>query len=439
MNFNKLFTLAKQKNIEPLEISSFNSSKVSVSYYQDQLENLTQAHDSGIYLRGIYEGKLGCFSSDNTDNKIADKLIEQVLENAKFGINGNPDFFLKPGLKYKRVHTYFKSIENVEVTTLKDLAVKLYTKIKSLDNRVEIVNTDISYVSSTNKFENSNKLKLSSKSNLIMLTCSIQARQNKQVQSGFDLQIITDLDKFNLDQFAEKIVKDTVSQFDGIEVDSNKYNVILNQNCSAILISNLIQQLSAYDVKNHLSLFEGKLSQKVLSNKLTILDEAHGNSYNDSSYDAEGYPTQNTTLIKNGILQSYIYDLETAKFFNTTSTGNGVRSGAKIIPGLHFIHVKQGRLSFDELVKKVNNGIYVTSLEGVGTGLNGLSGDYSLQASGYLIKDGKIDKPISLMTIAGNLLKDLNKIDGLANDSKITYYDVKTPSIYLKNISISGK
>ncbi len=439
MNFNKLFTLAKQKNIEPLEISSFNSSKVSVSYYQDQLENLTQAHDSGIYLRGIYEGKLGCFSSDNTDNKIADKLIEQVLENAKFGINGNPDFFLKPGLKYKRVHTYFKSIENVEVTTLKDLAVKLYTKIKSLDNRVEIVNTDISYVSSTNKFENSNKLKLSSKSNLIMLTCSIQARQNKQVQSGFDLQIITDLDKFNLDQFAEKIVKDTVSQFDGIEVDSNKYNVILNQNCSAILISNLIQQLSAYDVKNHLSLFEGKLSQKVLSNKLTILDEAHGNSYNDSSYDAEGYPTQNTTLIKNGILQSYIYDLETAKFFNTTSTGNGVRSGAKIIPGLHFIHVKQGRLSFDELVKKVNNGIYVTSLEGVGTGLNGLSGDYSLQASGYLIKDGKIDKPISLMTIAGNLLKDLNKIGGLANDSKITYYDVKTPSIYLKNISISGK
>lgn len=439
MNFNKLFTLAKQKNIEPLEISSFNSSKVSVSYYQDQLENLTQAHDSGIYLRGIYEGKLGCFSSDNTDNKIADKLIEQVLENAKFGINGNPDFFLKPGLKYKRVHTYFKSIENVEVTTLKDLAVKLYTKIKSLDNRVEIVNTDISYVSSTNKFENSNKLKLSSKSNLIMLTCSIQARQDKQVQSGFDLQIITDLDKFNLDQFAEKIVKDTVSQFDGIEVDSNKYNVILNQNCSAILISNLIQQLSAYDVKNHLSLFEGKLSQKVLSNKLTILDEAHGNSYNDSSYDAEGYPTQNTTLIKNGILQSYIYDLETAKFFNTTSTGNGVRSGAKIIPGLHFIHVKQGRLSFDELVKKVNNGIYVTSLEGVGTGLNGLSGDYSLQASGYLIKDGKIDKPISLMTIAGNLLKDLNKIGGLANDSKITYYDVKTPSIYLKNISISGK
>ena len=439
MNFNKLFTLAKQKNIEPLEISSFNSSKVSVSYYQDQLENLTQAHDSGIYLRGIYEGKLGCFSSDNTDNKIADKLIEQVLENAKFGINGNPDFFLKPGLKYKRVHTYFKSIENVEVTTLKDLAVKLYTKIKSLDNRVEIVNTDISYVSSTNKFENSNKLKLSSKSNLIMLTCSIQARQDKQVQSGFDLQIITDLDKFNLDQFAEKIVKDTVSQFDGIEVDSNKYNVILNQNCSAILISNLIQQLSDYDVKNHLSLFEGKLSQKVLSNKLTILDEAHGNSYNDSSYDAEGYPTQNTTLIKNGILQSYIYDLETAKFFNTTSTGNGVRSGAKIIPGLHFIHVKQGRLSFDELVKKVNNGIYVTSLEGVGTGLNGLSGDYSLQASGYLIKDGKIDKPISLMTIAGNLLKDLNKIGGLANDSKITYYDVKTPSIYLKNISISGK
>ena len=434
MNFNKLFTLAKQKNIEPLEISSFNSSKVSVSYYQDQLENLTQAHDSGIYLRGIYEGKLGCFSSDNTYNKIADKLIEQVLENAKFGINGNPDFFLKPGLKYKRVHTYFKSIENVEVTTLKDLAVKLYTKIKSLDNRVEIVNTDISYVSSTNKFENSNKLKLSSKSNLIMLTCSIQARQDKQVQSGFDLQIITDLDKFNLDQFAEKIVKDTVSQFDGIEVDSNKYNVILNQNCSAILISNLIQQLSAYDVKNHLSLFEGKLSQKVLSNKLTILDEAHGNSYNDSSYDAEGYPTQNTTLIKNGILQSYIYDLETAKFFNTTSTGNGVRSGAKIIPGLHFIHVKQGRLSFDELVKKVNNGIYVTSLEGVGTGLNGLSGDYSLQASGYLIKDGKIDKPISLMTIAGNLLKDLNKIGGLANDSKITYYDVKTPSIYLKNI-----
>ncbi len=439
MNTKKIIEQGLEKGLTSIEVTTHKSNKLSISLFNEEIENLTSASDGGLSIRGLKDGKLGVFSSDRSDNSIIDFALNQVVENSKYGIPASDDIFLKPGLKYKKVHTYNSALESVTSDQFVNIGKQISSKLHLLDSRIDVVQTSIEVNSSEVKVLNSNNLKLSSKSNSFQVVTSIQAKQDKEIVSGFNYEILSSLDEFDIDKFVNKILKDVISQFNGIEVKSGKYDIILNNECSSILLSIIMEQTSAYQVKNHLSLFEGKLNQKVMSSKITVLDKPLAKTIYDVSFDDDCYPTSNKVIIKNGVLQTYLYDLQTAKEFNTTTTGNAHASGGKNIPAPFLISLKKGKLSLDDLCKKVNNGIYVTSLEGIGTGINSQSGDYSLQGAGYIIENGKLGSYIPLMTVSGNILKDLNRVSDIGSDSKITFYGVESPSIAIKKVSISGK
>jgi len=439
MNFRKIFEIADKKGLNPFEIRYSSSSQLSITLFQDQIDNYTSSTNSSLTARGIYEGKVGTFSSDRIDSKTFEFIVDHVLDNARYGIKGDPEFFIEKGLKYKKVKNYYKELENVTPDKLLSIGKQIYELCKQSDKRVDVVQTEIALAKSDAIMQNSKGLNLKEKANLLTISTVIQAKSGEEIQSGFDLEFITDLDKFDVQSYVKRVIKKTMDQFGGIEIESGKYNIILNNETSAALVSAIMDHVSSYQVKNKLSLFEGKVNQKVLSSKVTILDNPLKKTVFASSFDGEGSPCQVNTIIKKGVLQTYIYDLENAKEFKTKTTGNGHLSGGKIIPSMNFIEVKKGKLSFDQLLQKVGNGIYVTSLEGLGTGLNGGSLNYSLQASGYVIKEGKIDKPISLMTVAGNVLKDFNRVIGVGADEKVTYYGISSPSIAIRKVSISGK
>ena len=113
-------------------------------------------------------------------------------------------------------------------------------------------------------------------------------------------------------------------------------------------------------------------------------------------------------------------------------------SGPKI--GISFTNViiKPGRQSFDETVSKIKKGIYITEISGIHAGLNSQSGEFNLQSQGYLIEDGKITKPLSLIVLSGNLFEMFNNIATICSDSK-DILDTRVPSILIKKLSVSGK
>ncbi|MDE6401626.1 MAG: TldD/PmbA family protein, partial [Clostridiales bacterium] len=147
---------------------------------------------------------------------------------------------------------------------------------------------------------------------------------------------------------------------------------------------------------------------------------------------------KNMPLIDKGVPTGYVYDLETAKRAGVKSTGNGRLVGGNMRPSVGYITVKNGEKSQAEVFAKVRDGLYITELGGVHSGLDRQSGNYSLQASGFVIKNGKLDRPASLITVAGNIMTDFANIIAVGNDAKLTYYAVKSPSIAIGGISVSG-
>ena len=186
MNTKKIIEQGLEKGLTSIEVTTHKSNKLSISLFNEEIENLTSASDGGLSIRGLKDGKLGVFSSDRSDNSIIDFALNQVVENSKYGIPASDDIFLKPGLKYKKVHTYNSALESVTSDQFVNIGKQISSKLHLLASRIDVVQTSVEVNSSEVKVLNSNNLKLSSKSNSFQVVTSIQAKQDKEIVSGFN-------------------------------------------------------------------------------------------------------------------------------------------------------------------------------------------------------------------------------------------------------------
>ena len=101
--------------------------------------------------------------------------------------------------------------------------------------------------------------------------------------------------------------------------------------------------------------------------------------------------------------------------------------------------VKPGTLTEEGLFEKAGEGVYITSISGLHAGMNPQSGNFSLIAQGYMVRDGKRAEPLSLITVAGNLFDVFAQIMAVGNDQELRMNGYFVPSVLVKKISVSGK
>lgn len=440
MNMKKLYDAAKAAGIQPFETRESMGSEISISTFNDTVENFTVAENGSLKVRGLVDGKCGTFTSDRVDDEVIEMAVNAVKESAKFGQPVDPDFFIAGGkYKYEKLNTYREELNKTPADKLIEIIKSVSKKTLAADKRINVVQGQLEYKFNSVSAGNSNGLDISHRSNYVMILVSIKAVQGDEVESGFHYEIISDLDKFDEDAFVKRAVEKTVNRLGGESVKSGKYKVVYSPESVAALLGSLGEGFSAFAVEQHVSLIEGKIGTQLFSPLLTVEQTPIGDCVFCEPFDAEGVPCKNRVLIDKGVPTGYVYDLATAKRAGVESTGNGRLEGGNIRPAVQFVTVHPGTLSQEELFKKVGDGIYIDDLGGIHSGLNPQSGDYSLQAGGYLIKNGKLDRPISLITVAGNIIKDFADIDAVGSDETLTYYGIKTPSVVIKELSVSGK
>ena len=186
-------------------------------------------------------------------------------------------------------------------------------------------------------------------------------------------------------------------------------------------------------------MFIGKIGQKIASSKVTIEDKPLAKNVFARWFDDEGVATYNKPIIKNGRLETYLYNLTTAAKDGVKSTGNGFGGGSKRGISSAFLSLKPGKKSLDELFEMVGNGVYITDVSGLHAGLNPQSGNFSLQSTGFMIENGKKGKPLDLITVGGNLLDIFKDVLEVGNDVTVSPSGVSSESLLIKKIAVSGK
>ncbi|MCR5184646.1 MAG: TldD/PmbA family protein [Bacilli bacterium] len=440
MKYDLFFKLAKEAGIQEAELYINESRSLSVSLFHGEVDNYSDNNGYTILARGIVNGKLGAASCDVWDKEKAAYLVKEIANNGKVIENEDPVIIFGGSPKYKKINTFNKELGNVSIDEKLAKLHELEEKIKAYDERIVEV-AGVEYIESSEKVTilNTKGLKLSQQTNYFVYLGQAVARQGDQTKSGYDYLLANDFAKADVAKLAAKIGKETVDQLGGEACESAKYTAILSPDVVKSLVGVLVSHVDAEEVQKQSSLFIGKLDQKVLSSKITIEDKPLNKNVFARWFDDEGVATFNKPIFKNGVLKTYLYNLTTAAKDGVESTGNGYRQGAKMGVSSNFLVVKPGKKSLEELYQSVGNGVLITDVSGLHAGLNPQSGNFSLQSTGYLIKDGKRDRPLDIITISGNLLEVFNNILEVGGDETVFPEGVSTPSLVIKKLAVSGK
>ncbi len=436
MNFDLFFQKAKAKGIEDVQVYLVNRSELSMEVFAGELDKYEIADTASLSIKGVYQKKMATYVTEDLGDELIDQIIDNLIQNALV-IDSLDEAIIYAGDEhYEQLDgLYNENLAGLDVAK-KIAAVKDLDRLfHAADPRITIAETMYSETTRSVLLQNTKGLKLQNKVNSAMLGGSIIAKDESDQRTGFDLIISNDFADFDLPKIAAEAVGSTVKKLGAKPVVSKAYEIVLEKDAFATLMSAFANVFSAEAVQKGMSLLKGKLGQTIGSSLFTLVDDPFmKKSSRSRSFDDEGVATKYKELIKEGVLATYLHNLNTAKKDGVKSTGNGF--GTSVAP--INLKVLPGENHFDDLVLSVVDGLLITDLQGAHAGANPVSGDFSLQATGFVVENGVIKQPVALITIAGNFIGLLKDITMVADDLKTGYYGITCPSVKVKSMAVSG-
>lgn len=219
--------------------------------------------------------------------------------------------------------------------------------------------------------------------------------------------------------------------------------VVLDETVAASFAGLIGGGLSAKAVQRGRSPFAGRLDEEVASSAFVLYDDGRDPLGPASApFDGEGVPRQRTALIEGGRLRSYLYDTYTANREGSSSTGSAARQGYRSLPSVSTsnLMVAPGTQSLEQLLAQAGEGVYVTDVAGLHSGVNPVTGVFSVGASGRTIRDGRLAEPVREFTIAGELVAMLSAVSAAGAEPRWVPFggSVSTPPLLIAEMAISG-
>lgn len=437
MNFEKLFELAKAKGIEDIQVYYAGNTELDIEVFKGSVEKYAIADSAKLTAKGIYNGKMGSVSTEIINEDVFDFIVDSIIGAAKM-IDSEDEVFIYEGDKdYKKVEGLFDASLS-EVSAAQKIAdtKKFEELVMAQDERINMVQAFYGEGTTNILIQNSKGLKLEKKVNSGAIGAFIIASDGKDQRTTYEYKLSNDYSDFDLEAMAKSGAEDVCSQLGASPVESGEYEILLTNKASCSLLAPHVTMFSAESVQKNLSLLKDKVGEAVGSELITLVDDPfRKKSSRSGAFDDEGVATSYKEMIKEGNLTGFLHNLKTAKKADTKSTGNGSLHG---IAPTNFYFV-EGTTKYDDVVKGMKKGLIITELAGTHAGCNAISGDFSLQSSGFLVEDGKIVRPVALITVAGNYLQLLKDVTAVCDDLYFNFGFVGSPSLKIKSLKVSGK
>jgi PmbA protein len=227
-----------------------------------------------------------------------------------------------------------------------------------------------------------------------------------------------------------------VARLNPEKLSSGAMPVVFGRRVSGGLLGHFVSAIGGASIARKTSFLQHALGSQVFARGVTIADDPHRpQGLRSRPFDGEGLPSKPLLLVDDGTLETWLMESASARQLGFSPTGHASR-GVAGAPGVSpsNLYMEAGNESFEGLLGGIKRGLYVTEL--IGQGVNGVTGDYSRGAAGFLIEDGEITRPVSEITIAGNL-KDMFLAITPANDLEFRY-GINAPTLRIDGMTIAG-
>jgi len=215
-----------------------------------------------------------------------------------------------------------------------------------------------------------------------------------------------------------------------------KMPVVYDPRVASSLIGHLSGAINGSGIARGTSFLKDKMGQRIFAPGINIHDDPHRRrGLRSRPFDGEGVPTHPITLIEDGILTTWLLDSRSARQLGLKTTGHASRGvSGPPSPSATNLYLAAGTMTPAELMADIKEGLYVIEL--IGMGVNGLTGDYSRGAAGFMIRDGALAEPVAEITIAGNLNEMFAHLTP-ANDLEFKR-GTDSPTVRVEGLTLAG-
>ena len=404
------------------EVYAEDRAGFGVALDDGRVERPQSGHGRGVSVRVV--------SGDSTYFGHVDGLAEADLLRVAGSVaqavsGGDPRTIALEAARPAHTHEIRDRPEEVGAATKADVLRRCDEQARAAGDAIAQVSA--SYAETRQRIEvyNSDGVAASDDRTRVRLGVQVVARRNGTVETGHETrgghagwELIAD----DPGEVADEAARKALTMLDAVDAPTGRMPIVVGSGFGGVLLHEAVGHgLEADAIQKRASIYAGRLGDKLAGDGVTAYDDGRrANEWGSDGIDDEGTPTQRTTILEDGELTSYLYDLLRARKDGVESTGNGRRESFRYLPVPRMTNTffAPGEASEEELIAGVERGLYAVSFGG--GQVEPATGDFVFGVSeGYLIEDGKVTSPVRGATLIGNGVEALAAIDGIASDLSI--------------------
>ena len=424
--------VAEARPGEQIAAQLVRASETDIRIRNQEIEHFVSAQSQSVSVTVIQDGRTGSSSAGAFDEASWREVLAEARENATFG---TPDEFAglaePDGVPVVEQQLWDDELAAYPTEKKIELAKELERLTLAHDARLRIDDVNYSDGSTEEASATTLGIRSSSRSNSCYATVSVLVDDNGETQTGWAYALGDNPTKFDLAAAAKKAADRATRLLGAVKPASRVTTVVLDPMVTAQFLGIIGSTLNGESVSKGRSIFADRIGEQVASPLVTLVDDpTDPRSYFAREVDGDGLAARRNVLIEGGVLRMFVHDAYSARRMKTKSTGNaGGCVALRLVPGTK---------TQEELIADIDDGVLIDSVQGLHSGVNPVSGDFSTGASGLIIRGGRTAEPVREFTIASTLQRMLLDVQEVGSDVDWLPMRAAGVSLVISGVTMSG-
>lgn len=427
---------------EQIEVVVGRSTSTEVRVYEGDIESLSSAGTAGVGVRVVAGNRQGFAYAGTLDEDVLGEVLAEARDNASFATDDEFLGLAEPdGVPVPDLDLFREGLAAVSTDAKVAMAMELERAVRAADARITGVEAaEYADAVSEGVVASTTGIRSAGRETACYVGAYPLATQGDETKTGFGFSVGREPSDLDVASAAADAASRATRLLGAVKPAGGRMTVVLDPYVTAQLLGILAGTMNGEAVNKGRSLFAGRLGEKVAADIVTLVDDpTNPLAYRATEADGEGLATRRNVLVADGTLEMFLHNAYSARRAGTVSTGSAVR-GFKSTPGVgaRAVSIAPGTDDQPALLAGVGEGILVSSVSGLHSGVNPVSGDFSTGAEGLRISGGALGEPLREFTIASTLQRMLLDVVAIGNDVEWLPMGAAGVSLVIRDVSVSG-
>jgi PmbA protein len=413
-----------------------------VRIYGGEIEHFVSAQSEGIGIRVIRDGRTGTSSCGSLDPREIAEVLEEARDNLAYG---EPDEWaglaVPDGVDVVPQNLWNDALAAMDTARKIELAKELERLTLARDPRIRVDDSNYSDSFAEAAVATTTGIRVSGRENGCYVSVGTMADDGDETQTGFGFSVGRDPEVLDLDKAALEAVERATRLLGATKPATRRVTVVLDPYVTAQFLGIIGGTLNGDSVVKGRSLFAQRIGEQVATPLLTLVDDpTNPLAFTATDIDGEGLAARRNALIEHGVLERFVQSSYSARRMGVSTTGNGIRGGFGSVPsaGCLALQILPGERAQQDIIADISDGILIQQVQGLHSGVNPVSGDFSTGAAGLVIRNGQVAEPVREFTIASTLQRMLLDIAEVGGDLEWLPMRATGVSLVIHDVTVSG-